>query len=158
MIGEGKVLKRIRRAVDLICKGTMTRGQVAAALQEEFGVSRAVAWKTVKTAREDYLTAWDKEADIKVLVGETIAKATKHYERCCTSEQHSAGLATLKWIAELEGVDGAVTRVEVSGKVEHDGSVSISADQVDSMRSLFGLPPKKDRADGDDGSGDDGEC
>jgi len=134
--------RRVARAVEWLCDGTLTRGEIADRLVAEFKVSRVSAYRSIKQAREDVLPSWVELSEQKVLVAETLARATRHYQRCVRDEQHGPGLATLKWIAELLGVK-AIIKVEVDGKLTVDGKLGLGADHINSLRAMFGLPPRE---------------
>jgi hypothetical protein len=140
--------QRLARAVELLCDGTLTRGEIVERLSRDFGCSERSAWRSVKKAREEVLPAWYELGEQRVLVIETIAKATRHYRRCVSGQtpNHSAGLATLKWIAELQGVE-SIVKVELVGKVEVAG---LAPERINDLRGMFGLPPRPIDEPGDD--------
>lgn len=107
---------RHKRVRELIAR-CMSRGDIAAALQDEYGISRSVAYSDVKAV---YLALANENEEERPLRKDKIRRSLeKLYERALDSNQLAVALNVLKELASIDGlVEAQRVKIEQLYKLE----------------------------------------
>jgi hypothetical protein len=151
--------QRKAEVAELLLEGMPTT-KVATRIARKYDCSERSVYVDIRAVREKVFPKLYGLGDIAIMRSEALAKAESHYVRCVQDKQHNAGLATLKWIGELQGLTArqqlATEHLELREKIERlrearlkgtedevrraERSVSLSLDAFNLARSYFNMP------------------
>jgi len=164
---KAKRAERLARVLEWVCAG-VPAPKIISQTRKDYNVGLRQAQIDLNKVREEMLPEIYSDRHRRGLVVESIARAERHYIRCCSDKQHGPGLATLKHICDLYGIGGAISkqnrakaladrieqmRLEAISKAEATGSAagmhrvgavggnSAPLEQANQMRQMYGLDP-----------------